>query len=120
MDENMSFTLGFLFLLLNMGITIANNVRSRKKDNKAELQDTRERTAEHVREIDAKESANKEFQIKTQMKLDQICTVTGDTRADIKAMYSRLNEFDRRLFSTERDVVELDKRVGRLENPPGE
>ena len=115
MDENMTFTLGFLFLLLNMGITIANTVRSRNKDNKAELQDTRKQTAEHVREIDAKESANREFQIKTQMKLDQICSVTGETRADIKAMNSRLHEFDKRLFTNERDVEALDKRVANLE-----
>lgn len=123
MGENTPITLGFLFLLLNMGITIANNVRSRRKDNKNELQDTEERTAERVREIDAKDSANKEFQIKTQLKLDQICSTTGETRADIKAMNSRLSEFDKRLFTAERDVEDLRRdytglntRVTRLES----
>lgn len=116
MGENTSLTIGFLFLLFNMGITISNYVRNRNKDNKAELQNTQERTAEHVREIDAKELANKEFQIKTQMKLDQICTTTSETRTDIKAMESRLSEFDKRLFSTEHTVSELVKRVQRVED----
>lgn len=116
MGEHTSLTIGFLFLLVNMSITISNYVRNRNKDNKAELRNTQERTAEHVREIDAKELANKEFQIKTQMKLDQICTTTSETRTDIKAMESRLTEFDKRLFSTEHTVEELVNRVQRIEN----
>lgn len=116
MDEKTSITIGFLFLLFNMCITVSNYVRNRNKDNKAELQNTQERTAEHVREIDAKELANKEFQIKTQMKLDQICTTTSETRTDIKAMESRISEVDRRLFSTEHTVEGLVNRVQNLES----
>lgn len=115
MSENTSLTIGFLFLLGNMFITVSNYVRNRNKDTKAELQNTQERTAEHVREADAKELANKEFQIKTQMKLDQICTTTSETRTDIKAMESRLSEFDKRLFSTELTVEGLIQRVQTLE-----
>ena len=115
MSENTSLTIGFLFLLVNMFVTISGYVRTRNKDTRAELQNTQERTAEQVRETDAKELANKEFQIKTQMKLDQICTTTSETRTDIKAMESRLSEFDKRLFSTEHTVEGLIQRVQNLE-----
>lgn len=115
MGENTSITIGFLFLLFNMCITVSNYVRNRNKDNKAELQSTQERTAEHVKEIDAKELANKEFQIKTQMKLDQICTTTSETRTDIKAMESRLSDFDKRLYHAEHTLDGLTNRVCNLE-----
>lgn len=115
-NENVTITIGFLFLLVNMGITVYNFVHNRNKENKSELRTATERTAEHVREADAKELANKEFQIKTQMKLDQICNTTTETRTDIKAFESRLSDFDKRLFATEHTVGGLDKRVQRLES----
>lgn len=116
MDEKATITIGFLFLLVNMGITVYNFIHNRNKENKSELRTATERTAERVQETDAKEMANKEFQIKTQMKLDQICTTTSETRADIKSMDSRLSDVDKRLFSTELTVEGIDKRVQRLES----
>lgn len=115
MGENTSITLAFLFMVVNLVITVSNYARNRSKDSKNEIQNAKERTAEDVREADAKELANKEFQIKTQMKLDQICTTTSETRADIKSMDSRLSDFDKRLLSTEFTVEGIDKRVQRLE-----
>ena len=116
MGEKTTITIGFLFLLVNMGITLYNFVHNRNKENKSELRNTAKQTAERVQEADAKELANKEFQIKTQMKLDQICATTTETRTDIKSFESKLSDFDRRLLTTELTVASMDKRMQRLES----
>lgn len=115
MGEKTTITIGFLFLLVNMGITLYNFVHNRNKESKSELRTATKQTADHVREADAKELANKEFQIKTQMKLDQICNTTAETRTDIKSFESKLSDFDKRLLTNELTVASVDKRVQRLE-----
>jgi hypothetical protein len=111
MDGNSSITFAFLVTLVNLGMAVMTFVRNRSKDERNMIQETKDRTAESIRESDAKELANKEFQIKTQLKLDQICTTTTETRTDIKAMDTRLDEFDRRLFHAECAIESVSGRL---------
>lgn len=68
-------------------------VRNGRKD------DTAERTAQQQQIADIHESL-----LKANLKLDQLCSTTNETRTDVKAMQSSIIEHDKRLTLIERDL----------------
>lgn len=49
----------------------------------------------------------KESLLKANMKLDQVCATTNETRSDIKSLNKDLSDIDRRVTVLERDVKTL-------------
>ena len=74
-------------------ITIVTFAINRKKDLKTDY-----------REEDAKFDGIKESLLKANIKLDQVCATTTETRTDIKALNKDLAEMDKRIAVVERDV----------------
>ena len=72
--------------LVSLIIVIVAFVRNGKKDIKQEY-------VEDASKIDG----IKESLLKANMKLDQVCTVTNETRSDIKAMNENLNAVEKRV-----------------------
>lgn len=56
----------------------------------------------------------KESLIKVNMKLDQVCATTIETRADIKAMQNQYSEMDKRIVIIERDMKTLWNKIDEL------
>ena len=56
----------------------------------------------------------KESLIKVNMKLDQVCATTNETRADIKSMQNQYSEMDKRIAVIERDMKTLWNKVDEL------
>lgn len=52
--------------------------------------------------------------LKANMKLDQVCATTNETRTDIKSLSFNLSEIDKRLCVVENEVKDLKKKVGDL------
>ena len=115
MNES-TITYALLFMILNFGLSVGSFVYARKKDTKAELDSAKAESSESAKVSEARELANKEFQIKTQMKLDQICNTTSETRTDIKSMEKRITDVDKRLFHAERTIETMGGRICKLEN----
>ena len=68
-------------------------VRNGNKDMKAD-----------VKEEDQKLSGIKESLLKANMKLDQVCSTTSETRVDIKSLNKDLKDMDTRVVVLERDM----------------
>lgn len=64
----------------------------------------RKDTVKAIEEEDKKFDGIKESLLKANMKLDQVCATTGETRTDIKSMNKDLAMIDRRLTIVEQDV----------------
>ncbi len=56
----------------------------------------------------------KESLLKANIKLDQVCATTNETRADIKALDNRLQEMDKRVTVVERDLKTAFNRIDEL------
>ena len=56
----------------------------------------------------------KESLLKVNMKLDQVCTTTTETRTDIKAMQNQFTEIDKRVVVLERDMKTLWNKVDEM------
>lgn len=54
--------------------------------------------------------------IKMNVKLDQICATTNETRSDIKSMNTKIVEQDKRLTIVERDVKTAFRKIDELAN----
>jgi len=52
--------------------------------------------------------------IKANLKLDTVCSTTTETRADIKALHSSINEMDKRLSVVENDLKTAFMRIDEL------
>jgi len=78
--------LSLLFVILTF-------TRNGNKDKKTEW----EKETSHIDGI-------KESLIKTNLKLDQVCATTSETRTDIKSLNKEISEMDRRVTILERDV----------------
>ena len=66
-------------------------------------------------EEDERELASlREGILKANMKLDQVCTTTNETRTDIKALNSSLGEIDKRVTVVERDLKTAFIRIDEL------
>lgn len=57
-----------------------------------------------IKEDDLKFDGIKESLLKANMKLDQVCATTNETRSDIKSLNKDLTEIDRRVSMMERDI----------------
>lgn len=52
--------------------------------------------------------------IKVNMKLDQVCVTTNETRSDIKAMNTQIQELDKELSIVKRDLKTAFNRIDEL------
>lgn len=59
-------------------------------------------------------SQEHESLLKANMKLDQICATTNETRSDIKSLYTSLNEMDKRIGIIENEQKTIWKRFDEL------
>lgn len=84
-------------------ITIVTFAINRKKDLKSEQKDESSQF-EGIRE----------GLIKANIKLDQVCAVTNETRTDIKALNKDIVELDKRISVVERDVQTAFMRIDEL------
>ena len=73
-----------------------------------------------LKEDDQKFDGIEKGLIKANMKLDQVCSTTTETRADIKSLYADLKSVDTRVIVLERDmktaftaIAELKEKVNR-------
>ena len=114
--SDISVPIAFIITLINLILAITTFFINRNKDRHNELQESSDRASNSTKEADAVELRNKEFQITTQLKLDQICTTTSEIKADLKAMDNKIAEFDKRLLLVETNVDTLTERVHLLEN----
>ena len=89
--------------IIALVITIVTFVINRKKDLKSEQKDESSQF-EGIRE----------GLIKANIKLDQVCAVTNETRTDIKALNKDIVELDKRMSVIERDVQTAFKRIDEL------
>ena len=67
-----------------------------------------------IKEEDMTINGLKEGILKANMKLDQVCATTNETRTDIKSLSFNLSEIDKRLCVVENEVKDLKKKVGDL------
>lgn len=65
-------------------------------------------------EQDMKLEALKESLLKANLKLDQVCQVTTETRSDIKALNNSMAEMDKRLSVVENDLKTAFMRIDEL------
>lgn len=79
--------------------------RNGAKDNK-----------EEERKSEEKMDSIKESLLKANMKLDQVCATTNETRSDIKSMSNDISSLDRRLTVVERDVKTAFHQIEELKN----
>lgn len=96
---SIALVLSFVSTLLGVGTFY----RSTKKDCKSDALET-------VYQL----NPIKEDLVKCNMKLDQICTITNETRADVKAMDSRIQDIDKRTTVLERDLKTAFTRIDEL------
>lgn len=79
--------------LISLVFVALNYKHNGDKDNKKEVQ-----------EEDLKFDGIKESLLKANLKLDQLCTTTTETRTDIKTLNRDIVEMDRRVTIIERDL----------------
>ena len=79
--------------LLSLLIAWLTFLRNGRKDSKDES-----------RKEDLKFDGIKESLLKANMKLDQVCATTNETRSDIKSLNKDIGDIDRRVTIIERDV----------------
>lgn len=72
-------------------------------------------TKEAVTEDAVKYDGIKESLLKVNMKLDQVCTTTQETRTDIKSMQNQFADIDKRVVVLERDLKTLWNKVDDIE-----
>ena len=89
MDANSSITITFLIAVVGFLFTVYNFYASRKKEALESNQ--------RLEEI-------RESLLKCNMKLDQVCATTNETRSDIKFLNTRIQEIDKELSIVKRDL----------------
>lgn len=100
------WVISILLLLLNIMSYAHTNDRERKDE---------------IQKDDRKFDGIKESLLKVNMKLDQVCSTTNETRSDIKSMNREIKEMDTRVVVLERDmktafnnIEELKEKVDKL------
>lgn len=88
---------------VSLVIAVLSYFRTGNKDKKEEL------TEEMLKFDGLKESL-----IKANMKLDQVCATTNETRTDIKSLNNSLTEIDKRVCVLERDLKTAFTRIDEL------
>lgn len=89
--------------LISLLVCVLTYARNGKKDLK-----------ETYREEDARLDSIKEGLLKANIKLDQVCATTNETRADIKKLNKDLADMDKRISVVERDVQTAFLRIDEL------
>ena len=69
---------------------------------------------QNLKEDDLKMNTIRESLLKANMKLDQVCTTTSETRTDIKSLNKDLQNIDTRVSVLEGEVRTLKERVDQL------
>ena len=80
-------------------------VRNGNKDKKNE-----------IREEDLAMNGIKESLLKVNMKLDQVCSTTNETRTDIKSLNKDMKDMDVRLVIVERDLKTAFNKLAEMNN----
>lgn len=88
---------------LSLLFVILNYARTGKKDNE-----------EALHKEDQKFDGIRESLLKVNMKLDQVCSTTNETRSDIKAMNTKVTELDKELEVVKRDLHTAFARIDEL------
>lgn len=83
----------WIISFLSLVVCVLTYLRNGNKDEKAEL-----------KEEEGKFANIETGLIKANMKLDQVCTTTNETRTDIKSLNRDLTNLDKRLVIVERDM----------------
>lgn len=100
--------ISLIFSGVMLAVSITNlaisNARNSKKD-----------TAEQIKERED----IREGLLKANMKLDQVCATTNETRADIKSLNTGLGALDKRVSIIERDVKTAFIRIDELRERQG-
>lgn len=100
--------ISLIFSGVMLAVSITNlaisNARNSKKD-----------TAEQIKERED----IREGLLKANMKLDQVCATTNETRADIKGLDTGLGALDKRVSIIERDVKTAFIRIDELREKQG-
>lgn len=95
--------ISLIFSGVMLAVSITNlaisNARNSKKD-----------TAEQIKERED----IREGLLKANMKLDQVCATTNETRTDIKSLNSQLTDVDKRVTVVERDLKTAFIRIDEL------
>lgn len=89
--------------LISLLVCVLTYARNGKKDLK-----------ETYREEDARLDSIKEGLLKANIKLDQVCATTNETRSDIKKLNKDLADMDKRISVVERDVQTAFMRIDEL------
>lgn len=69
---------------------------------------------DNARNEDAKFEGIKESLLKVNLKLDQVCTTTNETRTDVKSLSKDMSDLDRRVTIIERDLKTVFTQVDEL------
>ena len=100
--------ISLIFSGVMLAVSITNlaisNVRNSKKDTAEQIKDR-----EDIRE----------GLLKANMKLDQVCATTNETRTDIKSLNSQLTDVDKRVTVVERDLKTAFIRIDELRERQG-
>jgi peptidoglycan hydrolase CwlO-like protein len=75
-------------------------------------------TVKAIEEEDKKFDGIKESLLKANMKLDQVCSTTTETRSDIKSLNKDIIMIDRRLTIVERDMKTAFNSIDELKGVP--
>ena len=78
------------------------------------LRNSRRDSMKDRQESDMKLEALRESLLKANLKLDQVCTITNETRNDIKALNTALIDMDKRLSVVENDLKTAFMRIDEL------
>jgi len=89
--------------VLSLLFVIMTFIRNGHKDEKEQDEKT-----------DAKFDGIKESLLKANMKLDQVCATTNETRSDIKAMNSQIQALDKEIVVVKRDLKTAFNRIDEL------
>jgi len=83
----------WIISFLSLVVCVLTYLRNGNKDEKAE-----------VKEEEGKFTNIETGLIKANMKLDQVCSTTNETRTDIKSLNRDITNLDKRLVAVERDL----------------
>ena len=90
---------------MSLMFVILTFVRNGNKDKKNE-----------IREEDLAMNGIKESLLKVNMKLDQVCSTTNETRTDIKSLNKDMKDIDVRLVIVERDLKTAFNQIDELKH----
>lgn len=103
--DNPTISVALIISLVSVTIAVVTFFRNINKDTKTDSQ-TREREMSDL----------KEALIKANIKLDQVCATTSETRTDIKATNLKIQELDKELAVIKRDISIAFNRIDAIES----